>query len=316
MNLNGFYTVIAMLFLLMAIGFAARKLNIIDEFATKRFSKLIICIGQPCMLMNAFVNYEYSTEGFLSGFSMLGLGFLLHAFIAAVSFFACKIYKFKEFDEQKLSEFAMIFANCGFLGFPLMEALYGAEGLFLAAFFNISFQVFIWTWGLSIIARKRDDIKISVRKIFINYGTVPCAIGVGLYALSSLFSIPDFISTTLSSLASICTPISVLITGALLATRTLKQIIADLQIYYLSAFKLIIIPTLVCLITHLCGLDEKNVIFLAIMAALPSASTVTMMAELYDVRPGYASQAVGTTSLLSIATMPLIIQIADLIMKI
>lgn len=316
MNLNGFYTVIAMLFLLMAIGFAARKLNIIDEFATKRFSKLIICIGQPCMLMNAFVNYEYSKDSFLSGFSMLGLGFLLHAFISAVSFFACRIYKFKELDEEKLTEFAMIFGNCGFLGFPLMEALFGAEGLFLAAFFNISFQVFIWTWGLSIIARKRDDIKISVKKILINYGTVPCAIGVGLYALSSVFPCPPVISTTLSSLASICTPISVLITGALLATRTGKQIIADPQTYYLSAFKLIIIPTLVCLISHLCGLDENNVIFLTIMAALPSASTVTMMAELYDLKPGYASQAVGTSTLLSIATMPLIIQIANLIIKI
>ena len=136
LTLTGFYNVIAMLFLLTAIGFIARKLNVIDELGTKRFSKLIICIGQPCMLMSAIVNYEYSSESFLSGFRMLGLGFLLHAFISAVAFFSCRIYKFKDFDEEKLTEFAIIFGNCGFLGFPLMEALFGPEGLFLAAFFN------------------------------------------------------------------------------------------------------------------------------------------------------------------------------------
>lgn len=316
MNLSGFYTVIAMLFLLMAVGFVARKLNVIDELGTKRFSKLIICIGQPCMLMSAFVNYEYSTESFLSGFSMLGLGFLLHAFISVIAFLACRIYKFKDFDEEKLTEFAMIFGNCGFLGFPLMEALFGPQGLFLAAFFNISFQVFIWTWGLSIIARRRDDIKISVRKILINYGTVPCAIGVGLYALSAVFPCPDVIATTLSSLSAICTPISVLITGALLATRTVKQIVTDLQSYYLSAIKLVLVPLLVCLICHLVGLDDNTTIFLSIMSGLPSASTVTMMADIYDLKSGYASQAVGISTLISIATMPIVILIIQLIIKI
>ena len=316
MNLDGFYTVIAMLFLLTAIGFVARKLNVIDELGTKRFSKLIICIGQPCMLMSAFVNYEYSSESLLSGVKLLGLGFLLHAFISAVAFFSCRLYKFKDFDEEKLTEFAMIFGNCGFLGFPLMEALFGAEGLFLAAFFNISFQVFIWTWGLSIIARKRDDIKISLKKILINYGTVPCAIGVGLYALSSVFPCPAAIASTLSSLSAICTPISVIITGALLATRTVKQIFAEPQIYYLSTIKLVLIPVLVCLICHLCGLDDNTTVFLSIMAALPSASTVTMMADIYDLKSGYASQAVGVSTLISIATMPLIIFIIELILKI
>lgn len=317
MNLTGFYTVIAMLFILMAVGFGARKLGVIDDFSTKRLSKLIICIGQPCMIVNALIGYDFSTGGLISGVSLLALGFVLHAFMALIAFFSCKLYRFRDMDEQKLTEFSMIFGNCGFLGFPLMEALYGSEGLFLAAFFNVSFQVFIWTWGLSVIARGRDDIKISVKKIFLNYGTVPCAVGIVLYALRALVpAYPEAITMTISGLAGICTPISVLVTGALLATRKPKQIFADPEVYYMSAFKLLLIPTLVCLIAHLCGLDDKSTIFLTIMSALPSASTVTMMAELYGVQPGFASQTVGTSSLLSIATMPLIIQIMNLILKI
>ena len=317
MNLDGFYSVIAMLFLLMAVGFGARKLGVIDEFSTKRFSKLIICICQPCMIVNALIGYEFSPNGLKNGVTIMALGFVLHAFMAVVAFFSCKLYRFSQLDDQKLTEFSIIFGNCGFLGFPLMEALYGSEGLFLAAFFNISFQIFIWTWGLSIIARKRQDIKISVKKIFLNYGTVPCVVGIGLYALRALVPVyPAAITTTISGLSGICTPISVLVTGALLATRTPKQIFASPSVYFMSAVKLLIIPTAVCLIAHLCGLDEKSTVFLTVMSALPSASTVTMLAELYDVKPGYASQTVGTSSLLSILTIPVMIQIMNLILKI
>ena len=312
-----FYNVIGMLFILMLVGFGARLLGVIDDASTKRLSKLIICIGQPCMIVNALIGYDFSTDGLISGASILGLGFILHAFMALVSFFSCKIYRFRDLDEQKLTEFSMIFGNCGFLGFPLMEALWGSEGLFLSAFFNISFQVFIWTWGLSIIARGRDDIKVSLKKIFLNYGTIPCAVGIALYALRAVVpAYPEAITMTFSALASICTPISVLVTGALLATRTPKQILADPEVYYMSALKLLVIPVAVCLIAHLCGLDDKSVTFLSIMSALPSASTVTMMAELYGVKPGFASQTVGTSSLLSIATMPIIIQLINLILKI
>lgn len=316
MNLSGFYAVVITLFILMAVGYIAYKLHIVDDTATNRLSKLIICIGQPCMIINAFVKYQYTKSGFADGFTIVGLGFLLHAVMAAIAFAACKLFRFRNFDEAKISEFAIIFGNCGFLGFPLMEALFDAEGLFLAAFYNISFQICVWTWGIAIMARKRGDIKLTPKKIFLNYGTVPCVIGIIFYLVSPYFTCPAPLASTFSYLASLCTPVSVIVTGALLATRKPKQIFADPQIYYLSAVKLLAIPFAVCLIAHICGLGDKITVFLTIMAAVPSASTVTMLADLYGISPGYASQAVGTTSLLSVATMPVVISLANLILKI
>ncbi len=311
MNFSALLTIIATLFLLMACGFFARKVKIIDDVASKRLSTLIIKIGQPMMIVSALVEAEFSYENLKDGVIIVGLGMVLHALMAVMAFFLCK--GFRDLDERKITEFSLVFTNAGFIGFPIMEALFGAKGLFLASFYVISFHLFIWSWGIAILARKRPDIKLTVRKIFINLGSIPCLIGVLLYMAVipfPSFEIPAFISKFMMYLSNLCTPISVLITGALLATRTPKQIFGSPKIYYFSAMKLVAIPLVVCVIGKLIGLPHDMVLFATVEAALPSAATITMFSEMYDLNAGYASQTVGTSSLLSVGTLPLVLLLA------
>jgi predicted permease len=112
-------------------------------------------------------------------------------------------------------------------------------------------------------------------------------------------------------LTNLCTPISTLIIGALLATRTWKQILGSGKIYYLCFVKLLAVPLLVCGLMKLLGCDGEWILFAAAVTSMPSATTVSMLAELYDISPGYSAQAVGTTSLFSIATMPCVIWIVQ-----
>ena len=316
MNFSALLTIIATLFLLMACGFFARKKGIIDDVASKRLSTLIIKIGQPMMIVSALTEAEFSYENLTDGLIIIGLGMVLHSVMGVMAFFLCK--GFKDTDERKITEFSLMFTNGGFIGFPIMEALFGAKGLFLAAFYNISFHLFIWSWGIAILARKRPDIKLTVRKIFINLGSVPCLIGVLIYMLAIPFPgfvLPAFLSKFMMYLSNLCTPISLLITGALLATRTAKQIFGSGKIYYFSAMKLIIFPLVVCVIGKLIGLPHDMVLFATVEAALPSAASITMFSEMYGLNSGYASQTVGTSSLLSVGTMPLILLLAEWIVR-
>ena len=316
MNFSALLTIIATLFLLMACGFFARKKNIIDDIASKRLSSLIIKIGQPMMIISALVEAEFSMESLKDGFIIVALGMVLHALMSVMAFFLCK--GFRDLDERKITEFSLVFTNAGFIGFPIMEALFGAKGLFLASFYVISFHLFIWSWGIAILARKRPDIKLTVKKIFVNLGSIPCLIGVLLYVAVipfPSFEIPAFISKFMMYLSNLCTPISVLITGALLATRTPRQIFGSGKIYYFSAMKLVVIPLIVCVIAKLLGLPDMLVLFATVEAALPSAATITMFSEMYDLNAGYASQTVGTSSLLSVGTLPLVLLVAEWIVS-
>ena len=316
MNFSALLTIIATLFLLMVCGFFARKQNIIDDITSKRLSALIIKIGQPLMIISALVEAEFSYENLTDGLIIVALGMVLHALMAAMAFVLCK--GFRDPDERKITEFSLVFTNAGFIGFPIMEALFGPKGLFLASFYVISFHLFLWSWGIAILARKRSDIKLTVKKIFINLGSIPCLIGVLLYMAVIPFPnfvIPAFVSKFMMYLSNLCTPISVLITGALLATRTPKQIFGSKKIYYFSATKLVAIPLVVCVIAKLLGLPEYLILFATVEAALPSAATITMFSEMYDLNAGYASQTVGTSSLLSVGTLPLVLLVAQWIVS-
>ena len=307
-----FLNVIATIFFLLSVGYILQKLGIMDDLSSNRFSKLIVGIAQPMLLFSSLIGMDYSPETAKLGFRMLIIGLLVHLFMAIFSFLSCKWIK--DLNERKITEFAMVLGNCGFIGFPIFESLFGAEGLFLGAFFIISFQLTLWTWGVMIIARQRTDIKIRLKQILINKGTVPCAIGLVFFFLGN--PVPEFVKSGCDYLASLCTPISVLITGALIATKPLKQFFTLPKLYYLSFMKLILLPIVVCSIMSLLNFDANTIIFCTIAAAMPSAAIASMFGSIYSISPSYASQAVGFTTLLSVGTMPLVMLIVPKIIEI
>lgn len=315
MSFTSMLSVIVTLFLLLVAGYVARKVGIINDVASKNLSKLIVQLGQPMLIIGSLLSVEFTVDNLKQGLTIIGLGFLMHAILALLAFLFC--LRIKDIDERKITEFSVIFANCGFIGFPILKSIFGDIGLFWGAFFLISFHLTLWTWGIGIFARKRPDIKLTPKKIFLNFGTVPCAIGVLLYVIQAIpgVVIPVFLKDFIGYLGDLCTPISMLVTGALLATRTLKQIFGNKNIYYLSVIKLLIMPLVILFVTHFLGVAPEMVMLLTVMAAMPSAAMVSMLSELYDINPGYASQSVGTTALLSTLTLPIVLSIATLVVR-
>ncbi len=316
-NFSALITTIATLFVMLIVGYFAGKTKIIDSVASKNLSALIIKIAQPVLIISSIVKMAYSAEQLKIGLQALVLGFAVHLFAGVIAFVAC--LKIKSINERKILEFSMIFGNTGFIGIPIMESLMGPVGGFMASFTLVSFNILVWTLGIAILGRKRDDIKLTVKKALINKGTVPSVIGIAIFVIPAFFegfALPAFALSSLSYIASLCTPISMLIIGALLSTRTFKQIFGSAKVYYLCAMKLIVIPLLVGIIANLLGLNDTLVIFATALMCMPCATTVSMLAELYDISPGFSAQGVGTTSLLSIATMPCVIWIMQKIVEV
>jgi predicted permease len=322
LNLSGFYTMIAALFLMLALGYFGGKIGIITSTASKNLSRLIINFGQPALIVYSLVRMDYTEEYLLLGFELLGFGLILHCILAVIAYLAN--FRFRDLNERKLSEFAIVFGNVGFIGIPILESLFGPLGAFMGAFFVVSFNLLLWSLGLSILARGRDDIKLTPKKIFLNLGTIPSAIGILLFLAKGLLPpiLPHGVSSVigacapavlqaLSFTASLCAPISTLIIGALLATRSWKQIFGSGKIYYLCLIKLLVLPVLIVTLMWLLGFNQTWILFAAAVTAMPSATVVSMLAELYDISPGYSAQAVGVTSLLSLATMPIVISFAQ-----
>ncbi|GEM_PF-303219 len=322
-DLSAFYSVVGTMFLMLVCGYVCRKLKIITDTSSKGLSALIIKIAQPFLIINSIATAECTTENLKLAGKVTLLGICAHAFLCVLAFGLARFIK--KPDDRKIGEFVMIFANCGFLGFPVLESIYGSIGRFMGGFYIIGFHLFLWSWGIAILARGRDDIKLTWKKIIINYGTVPVTIGLIIYLLNIPF--PGFLNNAVLGavvgmgeyLSSLCTPISLLVTGALIATKPLKSLFNNLSAYYVGAVRLLVFPAIVCVIGCLFAkmglLNADLVLLLTLMSSFPAASTISMLGDLYNVSPDLASQEVGLTTLLSCATLPLVVLMANTVIN-
>ncbi len=308
------------LFLLLMTGFILRKLGLIKDDTSAFLSKLLVTVLQPMLIIHSLYSAPFSVQSLKTGLSMIGISLCVHLFMAAVAFVAC--LGFKKADEQAISRFSMVFGNVGFIGFPILDVLIPENGRFLGAFFLIGFHLTLWSVGILLFALKHKHIKVTAKKLLLNYGTVPCFIGFALYlALGAVrsfapeFAMPAAAVTFTKYLSDASVPISLIIAGSLLATRTPKQIFGDPKSYYTAFFKLIVSPLLVCTLMHLLGFGADTVLLVTTLCATPVAAMVTVVSQLYGVNPGYSSMPMSLTTVMCVATLPVVVPIANFIVS-
>ncbi len=309
------------LFLLLLVGFTLRKINVTNDEVSKKLSELIMKIGLPFMIINALMQKEYSAENLKTGLLAMLVSLALHTAMAVFAKPFCRI--FGKGDEAHVLEFSTVFLNAAIVGFPLLTAYFPENGVFMGAFYVIPFNILMWSYGVHLMGKGHSDnelTKLNVRKIFINPGTVPCAIGFALFILQPY--LPEFINgkdsvlvKTTGYLGSLCVPVSMIIVGGLIAKEPLSETLKDKKIYIHSAFKLILLPLLLTLISVFAGVPDNYVRFVAIMSAIPSAANSVMFAEVSGVAPKTAARAVGMTTLLSVITIPAVMYITELFLK-
>ncbi len=303
------------LFLLIVAGFTARKRSLLDETVTKGLSVLVAGVAQPFLIIYSIVKLEYSAENLKNGLLVLGFGILMHALMAGIGMIVFS--RVKDVGEKTIYTFALTFCNCAFFGFPIIESLFGEIGLFYGAFYVVSYNIGAWSFGVWIMSKGKQDGGITPRKILINAGTVPCAVGLLLYILQ--IPLPDFLMTAMNTLGSLCTPLSLIVTGSLIAAMPLGRLFGNGKFYAYLAFKLVALPLLCACILRVCGVSSliENIdlgIFLTVMVALPPAALTTLFANIHDVKPVYAAQLVSLGTFLSPLTILLVMKLTELIL--
>lgn len=304
-------TVITM-FIILIIGFLSRKLGFIDDNGSKFLSNFVICVAQPFLIVSSVVGIEFSMDNLKTGTFILILGVAIHIVLAVIAFAAT--FKMKDVDERRLTEYSMIFANCGFLGFPILKSMFGDIGLFWGSFYIIVFNMISWTYGMYILSKARPQIKMSYKNMFINYGTTPCLIGIILFLLRVKIPAPLF--SAMNYMGSLCTPLTMIIVGGLLATVPYKKMFINLKIYYQCLIRLFVAPLIVALLCKLVGLDSNMILLGTVMASLPTAANTVMFSERFDIKSDFAAHGVGFTTLLSSASIPIVVYITMMIIKI
>lgn len=284
-----------MMFLLAGIGFFVRKKGIISGVARKELVSFCLYITLP---FNIFHSFRMDWEpGMLTAFLqvlLLSIGYnVISIFISFL------LYRRSESRRQKPLRYGTILSNGGFLGNPVIEGIYGMEGLFYASVFMLPVRIVMWSIGTSCFLKgSRENL---AKKVL----THPCiaAIYLGLAAMLAGIEFPVFLENTVSGISSCNTPLSMMLIGMMLAEMDPKGMLDGTMAFY-TAVRLFLIPAVIFGITRLLPIDPLLRGITVIIAGMPTPVTTALLSAKYEGDEQYATAMIFVTTVLSLVTLP------------
>lgn len=139
------------MFLMMAVGYLCYRRQILTEEVSKKVSAIVVKVANPCMILSSAL-----TDQQMQGKELvqtLAIVVMMYAFLLAMAQFLPRILRIQK--ESRGAYAAMtVFANIGFMGFPVLAAMYGNGALLYGAVFQIPFNILIYTYGVAVLTRK------------------------------------------------------------------------------------------------------------------------------------------------------------------
>lgn len=296
--------------LLLIIGAIASKTNVITKDGTKQLSSLELQLINPLLV---FMSYQTAEQG------SAHLKRLLMTFILSVASFCITIplaslLKRKGREYYSLERFSCIYSNCGFIGIPLISALYGAEGVLCLSAYITVFNLLVFTHGYMLIKEESD---LSALKKAVRSPTVIAA-AAGLICYIIGLHIPFLngaVGESLEMLVNMNAPIAMLIAGSTAARSDLLGALKDTRILTTAACKLLIIPAAVIALMWLLpsSVPQMPKVIVIIAAACPAATTGTMFALLFNKNAERCSEIFAVTTVLSMLTLPIVSAAASIV---
>ena len=304
--LNNFYTVfvqVLILFIFMGFGFVGEKKKLISTEGSKVISDIILYFVTPCLIINS-LNIKFDSDK-LSGLLICLVAFFVIQ-IASV-LLVCLLFR-KDHISTRVLRFAVVFSNVGYMGLPLQKAVLGDEGVFYGSVCVAAFNVFVWTYG--IICMSGDKKQMSVKKLILNPGIIAVTIGIVLFLFS--LKLPSPISSAIGSMASLNTPLAMMVIGFNLARSNLLSALKDKSVYLVSFLRLVFIPLVSLFVLWAFGLRGTLLVSVIIATSAPVAAATTVFSVKYGADTELSVKLVAFTTLLSIFTMSAIVALAQL----
>lgn len=297
------------LFIMIFMGYAIVKVGILRSEDSKILSSVVLYLIVPCVIMDAF-QVEYTPDkgrGLLLAF--LASILLMFITLPAVNLLG-KLLKLNEVERLSI-----YYSNAGNLIIPIVSFMLGQEWVLYACVYMSLQTVFFWTHCKQVLSREKT---LNLKKILLNLNIIVIVVAVILFFMR--IRLPELLTETFDSVAGMVGPISMFVTGMLIAGADMGKILRNKRAYFVTFMRLIMIPLFSLLIIKLSGLVRYNaegeqillIVFLAVTT--PAASTVTQMSQIYDNHPEYAGAINVMTTLASAVTMPLMVLVYQLVM--
>jgi len=293
------------LFIMLFTGAAARKADVIDHSDTKGLSALLIKVTLPALIFTS-MQKEFSPrllrESILIVFLSLGI-YGLYFIIALLT--GSLIGGDKK--DTGVYRFAILFSNVGFMGFPVLGSVFGAEAIFYAAMFNIPFHFFVFTLGVYLMTRGHMEERKFNWKLLLSPGIVATVAGFIFFVFG--LKLPAIIYDPVKFVGEITIPLSMITVGSMLTEVHPKELLAGWRLYFISCMRLVLLPAAVYLFVKLFTDNPMMISVPVVISAMPVAVNAPLIAHEYNGNALLASRLMFLSTLLSLITLPAVLMV-------
>lgn len=296
---------VVIMLIITFIGVFSYKKDILTKDAGKKLSAFVLNIVVPC-----FIFMSYQTD---YSFDMLkGMGMALVLSVATHIIFiiaSMLIIRKKPDSEYIIERFSLIYTNCGFMGIPLIEGVFGTEGVLYATTYLTVFNLFVWTHGL--LMMKNEFSAEGFLKVLKSPSII--AIVLGLICYLTGIRVPEILAKPLNYIGSMNTPLAMVTAGITIAQTNIKSILKNVNILKMTLLRLFVFPIIAIVILSFIPFPDEVFMSSMLAAACPTAAIGTLFAVQYDKNAVYASEIFSVSTVFSAISMPLMILIMEFI---
>lgn len=307
-------TTMLIVFGLIAVGFGCRKKGYTNDTFDGTLSKIVLNVALPAMILNSVLKNDNLPDAN----TVLVLIVVPTIFLLSLCVLALVIVKlfFKQAPKkaQGVYAFTIIFGNTGFIGFPIVESLFGSDAVLYGALYNIPYNVLLFTVGILLLSSgnegasksKFSQIKEAL-KTLINPANISCFVAVFLV----LFQITDhgFVGQFCQILGSMVSPCALIIVGSTLAKAPLKRMIDDSKSFVVAIIRLLATPLLFYFVFGMFIADPIMLASMTVVAATPVATVGTILCITHHGDVETMSKCTFLTTSLMLLTLPIIAMI-------
>jgi len=307
--ISSILTSLIKIFILILPGIFFRKKNIITDEQNSGLTSIIVNLTWPCLVIDA-MQMEFNSQVLKDSVYILAITGVIFIAVTALAFPVGKMMKLTR-TKRYITMFMLIFGNTGFIGLPVIKALYGQDAVFFSAIVELINDVLLFTVGIILIQLSAGAKLKMEPKQLLSPGLIGVLIGLVLFVCN--IRLPGFLGDSIAMVGDATTPLTMFAIGVQLAGLSLKEIAGDVKVYIVTFVKLMIVPLVALLIVRLWAGDftllEKVVV---ISFAMPAASCSAIFSQQYKGEVEYATKTVLISTVCSIIAIPLFAIIMEL----
>ena len=290
------------LFLLLVLGFVLFKCHIFDEYTNKKISALIVNVASPMLIISSIAGVEGNDKSIV--FLMIGAGILMYIGFIILGKIINRIFPFPKKD-WPVYECMVVFANTGFMGYPVLLDVFGQEAVFYASLIHMAFNFFVYTYAIMCLTKGDDnEFKLNFKQL-LTPGIVLIFIGILIYLFD--MQLPSVLMDTINSIGSLTAPLSMMMIGSSLAVYPIKDSFTDWRSYVFAFVRLIIVPFMTMIVCRLLHINPYYANITIITNAMPVGSMVLMLATQYNANVKIVTRNIVVSTLLSVITIPIVV---------